>query len=565
MAHIPEAELERLKHDISLERLAAARGIALKPSGKNLMGLCPFHDDHEPSLSIDPGQNLWHCFGCQQGRGVIDWVMKAEGVSFRHAVELLRQGVASSPVQGSEASSSTTHARIVKHSRVPKLAVPLPADADAQHWARYIMEDYHTTLKDRAPEGKAYLAKHGLLNEALIHTFKLGFANRRLGYRLPRMATTEGTLMRGTLQQLGYLRPSGHEHFRGCLTVPILDADGHVTKMYSRRVTHTRAPGQPVHLYLPGPHKGAWNLAAFPNSQDLILYEAALDACTFWVHGFQHVTFSYGVDGFTADHLTALQQHNIQRVLIAYDAAGDRAIERGAAAGVSEREPPAGDRGRTESSGAPAARTDEQSARAITPTTNNQQLQTEIPAEQIVLTLGDRRYRIRGLQKNTSYERLQVNLWVAHGDAFHVDTLDLYAAKARAWYLKQAAIELRVPLDVLKHDLGQVLLTLEELHDQHIRQTLEPKVKEVMLSDAERTAALELLTDPHLLDRLLADFQRCGVVGEETNKLVGTLAAVSRLLDKPLAAQKPPGTSLFRRSDFWQGNKPVRLCPLRPY
>ena len=90
-------------------------------------------------------------------------------------------------------------------------------------------------------------------------------------------------------------------------------------------------------------------------------------------------------------------------------------------------------------------------------------------------------------------------------------------------------------MDVLKHDLGQVLLKLEELHDQHIRQTLEPTVKEVTLSDTERTAALELLTDPALLDRLLADFQRCGVVGEETNKLVGYLASVSRLLDKPLA------------------------------
>lgn len=47
--------------------------------------------------------------------------------------------------------------------------------------------------------------------------------------------------------------------------------------------------------------------------------------------------------------------------------------------------------------------------------------------------------------------------------------------------------------------------------------------------------ALALLKDPHLLDRLLADFERCGVVGEETNKLIGYLAATSRKLDAPLA------------------------------
>jgi len=65
--------------------------IQLKRHGTDLIGLCPFHDDHEPSLVITPDKNLWHCLGaCQTGGTVIDWVMKAEGVSFRHAVELLR-------------------------------------------------------------------------------------------------------------------------------------------------------------------------------------------------------------------------------------------------------------------------------------------------------------------------------------------------------------------------------------------------------------------------------------------------------------------------------------------
>jgi len=67
MARISDDELDRLKREVAIERLAAARGLLLKPAGKNLLGLCPFHDDHEPSLSIDPTQNLWHCFGCQQG------------------------------------------------------------------------------------------------------------------------------------------------------------------------------------------------------------------------------------------------------------------------------------------------------------------------------------------------------------------------------------------------------------------------------------------------------------------------------------------------------------------
>src|SRR6185312_5384920 len=85
MPRIPEETIERLKQEISLERLAEARGVKLTRHGADLIGLCPFHDDREPSLVISPKKNLWHCLGaCQTGGTVIDWVMKSEGVSFRH-------------------------------------------------------------------------------------------------------------------------------------------------------------------------------------------------------------------------------------------------------------------------------------------------------------------------------------------------------------------------------------------------------------------------------------------------------------------------------------------------
>ena len=91
MARVPEAELERIKAEVSLERLAEAKGEVLKRHGADLLGLCPFHDDREPSLVISPAKNLWHCLGaCQAGGSVIDWVIRAEGLTFRHAVELLR-------------------------------------------------------------------------------------------------------------------------------------------------------------------------------------------------------------------------------------------------------------------------------------------------------------------------------------------------------------------------------------------------------------------------------------------------------------------------------------------
>ncbi len=100
MARIGEAELERLKASVSVADLVAASGVALARQGGDLAGLCPFHEDREPSLKVTPAKNLWHCFGCGAGGGPIDWVMRKQGVSFRHAVELLRGPVPGGPTAG---------------------------------------------------------------------------------------------------------------------------------------------------------------------------------------------------------------------------------------------------------------------------------------------------------------------------------------------------------------------------------------------------------------------------------------------------------------------------------
>ena len=76
------------------------------------------------------------------------------------------------------------------------------------------------------------------------------------------------------------------------------------------------------------------------------------------------------------------------------------------------------------------------------------------------------------------------------------------------------------------------------------------------MQEGEREAALALLQDPKLLDRILADFERCGVVGEENNKLVGYLGAVSRKLDKPLAVIIQ-STSAAGKSRSWKPSSPL--------
>ena len=612
MARIPENEVERLKREISVQRLAEARGIKLTRQGANLLGKCPFHDDKTPSLVITPAKNLWHCMGaCSMGGTAIDWVMKAEGISFRHAVELLRKDhlpLAASPIQP------------VKKCTVPKLPAPLTAEAGDRELLLEVVGFYRDAL-NQSPEAMRYLETRGLMSSEMVERFRLGFANRTLGYGLEAKNRAGGAAVRGRLQRLGIYRESGHEHFNGSLVIPVINPAGDVVEMYGRKITPNLREGTPNHLYLPGEHRGVWNEEALIASKEIILCEALIDALTFWAAGFRNVTASYGTNGFTADHRAAFERHGTRRVYIAYDRdeAGDKAaaklageliemgidcyrvefpkgmdanayalkvtpaakslgvlLNRASWLGKGQRpaervavpeivaavneEPAAKEKTVDEDAPEPApiAATmppavepptgnvlplvAEPGPVAPTPPTVANQIgvAVEMRGEDVMMRFGDREYRVRGLAANTSTALLKVNLRILgvnpHGDvALHVDTLDLNAARQRMAFSKQAAEELGIKEGIIAHDLGQVWMKLEELRDEQIRQTLAPKEPSVTMSDEERGAAMELLRDPRLLERIVEDFARCGTVGEETNKLVGYIGAVSRHLEKPLA------------------------------
>ena len=153
-----------------------------------------------------------------------------------------------------------------------------------------------------------------------------------------------------------------------------------------------------------------------------------------------------------------------------------------------------------------------------------------------VLAFGPRRYRLRGWQQNTGVEVLRVNVLVSAEAGLHVDSFDLYSARHRQAFAREAAAELGVEESVIQRDLGQVLLHLEGLQEARLAAVLQPQVPaELALSAEARTAALQLLKAPDLAERIVADFERVGLVGEPVNALIGYLAAVSRKLKAPLA------------------------------
>ncbi|MGA2601923.1 MAG: toprim domain-containing protein, partial [Bryobacteraceae bacterium] len=294
----------------------------------------------------------------------------------------------------------------------------------------------------------------------------------------------------------------------------------------------------------------------------IILCESIIDALTFWCAGFRNVTASYGVNGFTDDHREAFQKHAIEQVWIAYDrddageAAAARLREELLTLGIGSHRVlfpqgmDANEYARTGESLAvllnratwcektwgkenQAAKEETIEPQPIIPLAAEPEVR--IHGDEIVISRDDRRYRIRGLAKNLSPEVMKVNVLVSRQEEFHVDTLDLQTDRQRAAFIKRAAEELGLKEDVIRKDVGQVFLALERLQSEQIRKALEPAKQEVEISDEERAEALALLKDPRLLERISEDFDRCGLVGEKNNKLIGYLAAVSRHLESPLA------------------------------
>jgi DNA primase len=162
-------------------------------------------------------------------------------------------------------------------------------------------------------------------------------------------------------------------------------------------------------------------------------------------------------------------------------------------------------------------------------------VEVEVKERVVLMRIGDREYRVRGLHKNLSAETLKVNVLAERGEFAFMDVVDLCLAPHRMRFAKQAAIELGVETDVVKRDLMRVLRRLEALQEDLISRTLASKRTEPTMTAEEQAAALDLLRDWRLFDRVLEDFERCGVVGETTNKLLGYIAATSRKLEDPLA------------------------------
>jgi DNA primase len=584
MARIPKAELERIKREIPLAEVCARYGVELKPEGNDLIACCAFHEEDSASFHVTPGKNLWHCFGCNAGGDNIQFVMKKEGVSFRHAVEKLQQIGGSAPVTP-----------VIKTSRGNEHPVLVdPAEAASDHDVlRKAVDYYHQKFLDR-PEAMQYLQKRGVFHPQAVKLFRIGYADRTLGYRVPPPTTATGRAMKAQFQRIGILRKTGHEHLTGCVVFPVWECwpdgqTGRITEIYGRRITPPVREAKP-HLYLSGPHGGVWNEAGLKGERVWLLCESIIDALSFWVHGWHHVTASYGTNGFTPDHWKLLRDQRPDKIIICYD--NDEAGNKAAHELAQQLEPEGFEAWRVElpahsdvndlirSSEDPKSALGALLASAVrllpdnavqrvalvepvaqellppsepTPPAMEEKTAVEPPllaADSPAFSInaegtraeyaeGERSYRVLGLEHNTSFDHLKINLRLCVARAtsapvFYFETLDLYNARARAAFVGSAHQQTGVEKVVVEKDLNQLIGRLETHQEKQIIQKMQAVEAAPVLTAEEESEAMALLRHPRLLDHVLADLHKCGLVGEDTNLVVAWLVAVSRKLDRPL-------------------------------
>ena len=393
---------------------------------------------------------------------------------------------------------------------------------------------------------------------AADQSLRVGFSDRTLGLQIPNTQRKLGREIRKRLCKLGVLKRNGHEAFRGFVTVPLTDADAErVTGMYGLRVDN-KGKDQPQLTI----GQGIFNATALRNFREIIVCRDCLDAWTFYAAGHKNAVAVDGVpwstEWFCKNGVERILWANLDGVDHQPDASfaftdwmrihfpegmsvnqyaqlnrddDDCLGTRIRAASCIDSVPRAG-----------ATRTDTPEAKPNTATSAASPtplplsgLDIQESTEEIIIVIENRRWRVRGLAENKSLGVLHINLLLFNerNQRLHVDSFDLYHARSRRTFLQQAAEETGLVESQLRQDIGRILLELEQRQVAlHEKETQPPAAVE--LTDAQRAEALGFLQDAELIERILCDFERCGLVGERLAKLTGYLVATSRLLPKPL-------------------------------
>jgi len=253
-------DIEKLKQRLPLLDYLRQQNWTGRPTGdgSEFVGLCPLHEETQPSFYVNARKNLFYCHGCGQGGDLLRFVQLSHHLSFHQSLAYLQQQSAA------------------------------PADPDA------VLEQAATFYQkqlDRYPEALHYLKQRGLHDPATIQELRIGYAP---GGSLRRHLTTQGYSF-DFLRRLGLLNSQGLDAFYRRVVFPCLKG-GRVINLYGRSITAAFG-----HRFLHGSKGGLYAWDQVQQCNEVILVEGLFDYAVLWQAGFRHITCSLGT------HLNACQ------------------------------------------------------------------------------------------------------------------------------------------------------------------------------------------------------------------------------------------------------------------
>lgn len=292
--------------------------VTLKRSGRNYMGLCPFHREDTPSFSVSPDRQIFHCFGCGVGGNSITFISKIENLSFKETIEFLadRAGIVL-PTSGNIEDTEKQNLKR-KIYEINELA------------ANFFHENLYKPTSKLAQE---YVKKRKLDNKTL-KTFLIGYSGtyNELYTYLKQKGYTDNEIY---ASNLATITDDGKyiDRFRKRLMVPIMDVRNRVIAFGGRIIEDKKDMAKYINtnenlVYSKGRNLFALNLAKKSNDKRIIIVEGYMDAISLYQRGLDNVVASLG----TA--LTEAQGRllrNREQVIISYDSdgAGQAATLRG--------------------------------------------------------------------------------------------------------------------------------------------------------------------------------------------------------------------------------------------
>jgi DNA primase len=310
MTRFTESEIEEVRARADIVEVIGAH-VRLRRTGRNFVGLCPFHNEKTPSFNVNLERGFFHCFGCGTGGTIFDFLMKIGGLSFPEALQSLAKRYGIKLLERTATNGATQHS-------------PASGDRASMLAANQTAAEFYAHVLWNTSDGELardYLKTRGITNET-AQTFMLGFA--------PQRAANVATILhkRGLLEpalKLGLVKKDesgAYDMFRARLIFPIRDAQGRVIA-FGGRVLDNRLPKyiNSAESPLYSKARALYGLAearpAISKGDRAIVVEGYIDAIALWQAGFKETVATLGT-ALTIDQLRMLMRYT-RNILACFD------------------------------------------------------------------------------------------------------------------------------------------------------------------------------------------------------------------------------------------------------